>query len=79
MLPFLEGTEPTRLCPLHSGEAPLATTVAAAGAPGGATDTEAANGAGSAIPPAPPAGTGTASNNVFGAVGSFFGSLFGHH
>jgi penicillin-binding protein 1B len=78
MLPFLEGTEPTRLCPLHSGEAPSTTTVAG-GASEGSADTEAANGTSSVIPPALPASTGTASNNVFGAVGSFFGSLFGRH
>ena len=79
MLPFLEGTEPTQLCPLHSGApTPSTTTVATGAGPGGSTDTEAANGAASAAAPAPPS-TGTASNNVFGAVGSFFESLFGHH
>ena len=78
MLPFLEGTEPTRLCPLHSGvSSPPTTTVASGAAPDGSTDTEAATDAESATPPAPP-NTGTASNSVFGAVGNFLGSLFGH-
>jgi penicillin-binding protein 1B len=74
MLPFLEGTEPTRLCPLHSGEpASPGTTMASGTSP----DTEAAAGAESATPEATPS-PGTATNNAFGAVGKFFGSLFGH-
>jgi penicillin-binding protein 1B len=74
MLPFLEGAEPTRLCPLHSGEpASPGTTMASGTSP----DTEAAAGAESATPEATPS-PGTATNNAFGAVGKFFGSLFGH-
>lgn len=74
MLPFLEGTEPTRLCPLHSGaSASPGTTMASGTSP----DTEAAAGAESATPEATPS-PGTATNNAFGAVGKFFGSLFGH-
>ena len=77
-LPFLEGTEPTQLCALHSGSSAPAATTVASGAPGGSTDTEAANGAVSATP-APSPGPGTATNSVFGAVGNFFGSIFGRH
>jgi penicillin-binding protein 1B len=74
MLPFLEGTEPTRLCPLHSGESsPPPTTMASGTSP----DTEASAGAESATPEATPT-PGSATNNAFGAVGKFFGSLFGH-
>jgi len=74
MLPFLEGTEPTRLCPLHSGESASPGTTMASGT---SPDTEAAAGAESATPEATPS-PGTATNNAFGAVGKFFGSLFGH-
>ena len=74
MLPFLEGSEPTRLCPLHSGESPSPGTTMASGA---SPDTEAATGAESATPTATPT-PGAATNNAFGAVGKFFGSLFGH-
>jgi membrane carboxypeptidase/penicillin-binding protein len=77
-LPFLEGTEPTQLCALHSGSSAPAATTVASGAPGGSADTEAANGAVSATP-APSPAAGTATNSVFGAVGNFFGSIFGHH
>ena len=75
LAPFLEGTEPTHPCPLHSG---LSAPPAIAGSEA-APDTEAANGATSAAPGtaggAPPA----ASNSVFGAVGNFFDSLLGRH
>jgi penicillin-binding protein 1B len=74
MLPFLEGTEPTRLCPLHSGESSPPTTAMASGT---SPDTEAAAGGESATPDATPT-PGTATNNAFGAIGKFFGSLFGH-
>jgi len=74
MLPFLEGTEPTRLCPLHSGESSSPATTMASGT---SPDTEASAGAESASPAATP-NPGTATNNAFGAVGKFFGSLFGH-
>ncbi len=80
MMPFLEGTEPTRLCPLHSGLSGSATTTADSSGPEGSADTEAANGTASAAPsPAPGAEPGPASNGVFGAVGNFFDSLLGHH
>jgi membrane carboxypeptidase/penicillin-binding protein len=72
-LPFLEGTEPTQLCPLHSG-----TDMASAASsppPSNATaDTEMSSGGGVTPPstePPPPA-----TNNVFGAIGHFFGSIF---
>jgi penicillin-binding protein 1B len=74
MLPFLEGTEPTRLCSLHSGESSSPATTMASGT---SPDTEASAGAESASPAATP-NPGTATNNAFGAVGKFFGSLFGH-
>jgi penicillin-binding protein 1B len=74
MLPFLEGTEPTRLCPLHSGESPSPGTTMASGT---SPDTEAAAGAESATPEATPS-PGNATNDALGAVGKFFGSLFGH-
>ncbi len=72
-LPFLEGTEPTRPCPLHSGffAPPATTTASAAPATGGMTPA-------SAPVAAPSPAPGTASNSVFGAIGGFFGSLFGH-
>jgi penicillin-binding protein 1B len=73
-LPFLEGTEPTQLCPLHSG---LSTTPTSTESPVGASgDTEAASG-----PPRgePNAESRAASNGVFGAVGNFLDNLFGHH
>ena len=73
-VPFLEGTEPTRLCPLHSGESPSSGPTMASGT---SPDTEAAAGAESATPAAMPS-SGAATNNAFGAVGKFFGSLFGH-
>jgi membrane peptidoglycan carboxypeptidase len=72
-LPFLTGTEPTRICPLHGGlfaaAASLAPTL----------------GANSAAPSAAPSAPATpaplaspASNSVFGPLGNFFHSLFGH-
>jgi penicillin-binding protein 1B len=79
-LPFLSGTEPTQICPLHGGSfagAVAGAITTAAGAVGlgpsggpGATGSPIAGGA--------PSSSGTASNNVFGAVGNFFGALFGH-
>ncbi|MBF6560360.1 MAG: transglycosylase domain-containing protein [Candidatus Binataceae bacterium] len=75
--PFLEGTEPTQPCPLHSGSFAGAPATVAASATGATPDTEAAGGAPGTSPPASPA-PGTASNGVMGAVGSFFGALFGH-
>ncbi|HJU10554.1 MAG TPA: transglycosylase domain-containing protein, partial [Candidatus Binataceae bacterium] len=68
-LPFLSGTEPTHICRLHSGI--FATSTAPAASPS---------------PLSPPVSGGTpsasaapATNDVLGAVGHFFGGLFGHH
>ncbi|HKV55464.1 MAG TPA: transglycosylase domain-containing protein [Candidatus Binataceae bacterium] len=72
-LPFLTGTEPTQVCRLHSGLF-AATTPAVASSPGGTT------GGGEAPPnSAPPPSPPVATNSVMGAVGNFFGALFGHH
>ncbi|HTY56071.1 MAG TPA: hypothetical protein VMB26_12760, partial [Candidatus Binataceae bacterium] len=70
-VPFLRGTEPHQLCALHGGG--LASIIAPASA--------AASGV--PAPGQPPSAPGAsaspaASGNVFGAVGRFFGSLFGH-
>jgi penicillin-binding protein 1B len=73
MMPFLEGTEPTRLCPLHRGFSSSPTTTADSG---GSPDTEAADGSASAQPGPEPS---AASNGVFGAVGNLIDSLLGHH
>jgi penicillin-binding protein 1A len=81
-LPFLTGTEPTKICPLHGGmfaNAPSGVTAAATAAAnalglghGGSTPS------GAYAPPATsPMGGGGATNNVIGAIGHFFGSLFG--
>jgi len=80
MMPFLEGTEPTRLCPLHSGLSAPATTADAGGGPEGSTDTEAAAGApGSEPSPGPATEPRAASNGVLGAVGNLIDSILGHH
>jgi penicillin-binding protein 1B len=68
-VPFLNGTAPTQICPLHGGLAPAPTLVAGSGAapappPGAAT--------------APGAASTPATNGVLGAIGNFFGSLFSH-
>jgi len=66
VLPFLTGTAPAQICPLHGGQTPPPTLVA---------------GSGSSAPAAPvPSGSGgtPATNGVFGAIGNFFGSLFHH-
>jgi penicillin-binding protein 1B len=73
-VPFLEGTEPTQPCPLHSG-AFSATPTTANAATASAPDTEASGSAAGATPSASPS---PAANGVLGAVGSFFGSLFKH-
>jgi penicillin-binding protein 1B len=76
-LPFLTGTEPTQNCTLHGGlfasSAPPAISVSSASsglAPGAI---------GSPMPGAPQTqpSAGAATNSVLGAVGNFFGSLFG--
>jgi penicillin-binding protein 1B len=66
-VPFLNGTAPTRICPLHGGGAPAPTLVAGSGV----------------LAPPPAAGVAAAAptpatNGLVGAVGNFFGSLFGH-
>jgi len=73
VLPFLTGTEPTRTCPLHGG-------LFAAASIGPALGSSSAAAASAASPGATPAALASpAANNVFGPIGSFFGSLFGHH
>jgi membrane peptidoglycan carboxypeptidase len=76
-LPFLTGTEPTRTCPLHGGLFAAAAALAPALGSGG-TGAAASSAApvGAAVPGA---SSSPAGNNVFGPIGSFFGSLFGHH
>jgi penicillin-binding protein 1B len=70
-VPFLNGTAPTQICPLHGGMMPPPTLVAG---PGPST----------AMPPppgvatAPGAAPTPATNGVLGALGNFFGSLFSH-
>ena len=69
-VPFLHGSEPRQLCPLHGGgwfSSGAPTSVAAAGEP-----------AASSAPSAPGAAPAAPSSGVFGAVGRFFGSLLGH-
>ncbi len=65
-VPFLSGTAPTALCPLHGGSAPLPTLIAG---PGAATP---------GAPAAPSAAPPPATNGFFGTIGNFFGSLVGH-
>ncbi len=65
-LPFLIGTEPTQLCPLHGGmfasaPAPMPPTMPPM--PG-------------SVPPQPVARTNPSSSDVFSAVGKFFSGLF---
>ncbi len=68
-VPFLNGTAPTQICPLHGGLAPAPTLVA---------------GPGGAMPPppgaaaAPGAAPTPATNGLFGALGNLFGSFFSH-
>ncbi|MGA7871574.1 MAG: hypothetical protein WCA22_11820, partial [Candidatus Binatus sp.] len=69
-LPFLLGTAPTQMCPLHGG----IFASAPASAPVSAT-----------MPPAPPsaapqpvASASPSSSDVFGAVGKFFKGIFSH-
>jgi penicillin-binding protein 1B len=69
-VPFLNGTAPTRICPLHGGVAPAPTLVAGSGV---LAPPPSAGGA------AAPAAVATpATNGLVGAVGNFFDSLFGH-
>ncbi len=68
-LPFLSGTEPTQTCRLHSQ------LFAASARPSSNPPLQ--------PPPAldtqPPPAVAPAANNVLGALGNFFGDLFGHH
>ncbi|MGC2275652.1 MAG: PBP1A family penicillin-binding protein [Candidatus Binatus sp.] len=69
-LPFLLGTAPTQMCPLHGGilasvPAPVPVTTTIPPAPG-------------FTPPAPVAQASPSSSDAFGAVGKFFTGLFHH-
>ncbi|MGH7916713.1 MAG: transglycosylase domain-containing protein, partial [Candidatus Binataceae bacterium] len=66
-LPFLEGTQPTRICPLHSGVMASLRILTSAGS-GSARSSGAVQ----------PTRVGTARNGLIGSIGGFFGSLFGH-
>jgi 1A family penicillin-binding protein len=75
-LPFLEGTEPVRSCPVHGGA--LTTTAAAEGSAESSID--GAPSAGASPEAAPTSSrTATATNGLFGTLGNFLGSLFGNH
>ena len=69
-LPFLIGTAPTQMCPLHGGifaSAPAAPPMPPTMPPmPGAT------------PPQPVASASPSSSDVFGAVGKFFKGIFSH-
>jgi penicillin-binding protein 1B len=69
-LPFLVGTEPTAMCPLHGG---LLASVPFAAPPARLTTPAALP-----SPYAPAAMPSPSSNSVFGSVSRFFGGLFGH-
>jgi penicillin-binding protein 1B len=68
-LPFLIGTEPTQMCPLHGGmfasapaSPPIPSTMPMPGS----------------VPPQPVAQASPSSSDVFSAVGKFFSGLFTH-
>ena len=69
-LPFLIGTEPTQMCPLHGG--------IFASAPAAAPVTTAMPPAPGFAPPAPVAQASPSSSDVFTAVGKFFSGIFSH-
>jgi len=73
-LPFLDGTEPTQTCSLHGG----ASVASAASSPPPSLTSDSEAGGGRVTPPstAAPLASGTATNNMFGAIGHFFGSIF---
>jgi membrane carboxypeptidase/penicillin-binding protein len=71
-LPFLTGTEPTQICPVHGGLFAAAAGTASRGPVSGAAPVASASN-GPAAEPSP------ATDNVLGAIGNFFGSLFGKH
>jgi hypothetical protein len=66
-LPFLIGSAPTQLCPLHSGGL-LASMPAPAPPELSAPAAEPS--------PAPAAAPSATNSDIFGKIGSFFGSLF---
>jgi penicillin-binding protein 1B len=70
-VPFLPGTAPHRLCPLHGGSTGFGT--ASAGLPPLAPSAPMASAPLASAAPAPPNG------NLLDKVAGFFGSLFGHH
>jgi penicillin-binding protein 1B len=72
-LPYLNGTEPTAPCPLHSGLFAGLTRPAITTPDSGGTTT-----ADNGTAPAASAPTPAAGNSFFGSVGNFFGSMFGH-
>jgi membrane carboxypeptidase/penicillin-binding protein len=67
-LPFLSGTEPTQTCRLHGG-------IFATSAPVNLPAESSASSGGPQPVPTPAAAT----NDILGAIGHFFGGLFGHH
>jgi membrane carboxypeptidase/penicillin-binding protein len=72
-LPFLIGTAPTQMCPVHGGM--LASGPSPAPLPVSGTSMPEPN----AMPSAAPAGVASPSNSdVFGAIGHFFDGLFHH-
>ncbi|HSU91601.1 MAG TPA: transglycosylase domain-containing protein [Sporolactobacillaceae bacterium] len=72
-LPFLDGSQPTQMCPLHGGifaSAPPPATLP--GMPGAEPSP------GGFATPQPVAGASPASSDVFSALGKFIGGLFSH-
>ncbi len=69
-LPFLAGTAPVTLCPLHAGQAAVARLPSPAVSGANATPVSPDEVSGQAVVPAPPAG-------IVAAIKNFFGSLFG--
>jgi penicillin-binding protein 1B len=72
-LPFLDGSQPTQMCPIHGGifasapgPAPIPGMPGAMPSPGGFAT------------PQPVAGASPASSDVFSALGKFIGGLFSH-
>ncbi len=72
-LPFLTGTEPTRICPLHGGLLASTTTASADASTNAFKGANAENQTTAQTSPTP------STNNFFGAIGGFFGSIFGKH
>ena len=75
-LPFIRGTAPTEICPLHGGGLFSRPALVAGGVPGAMTRGASALASAAA---AKPGGAPTpASNSMFGAIGKFFGAIFHH-